>query len=128
MALFKNYYDCDPCGELWNDQWSCVCNDKCPNCNAEIEPHHSRQILYDFDVSVSNYFKCLPESKLKLPGIVTFHMVVSAKSEQELRDSLEGLPARWNDNKQYRCPEDIDFTLPDDADAMRRRITNLMKD
>lgn len=50
MSLFINYYRCP--GNLdyrrqhdpveWVDEWSCACNDKCPECNAEIEP-------YDFD-------------------------------------------------------------------------------
>lgn len=37
---YTNYYECD-CGESWSDNWSCTCNDKCPSCNAEIEPWQS---------------------------------------------------------------------------------------
>ena len=29
-------YTCD-CGTQWEDEWDCLCNDRCPNCNAEIE-------------------------------------------------------------------------------------------
>src|SRR5690242_16070565 len=46
---FINYYRCP--GNLehrtqhepleWSDEWSCQCNDKCPQCNAEIEPYES---------------------------------------------------------------------------------------
>lgn len=39
--IFHNFYEC-PCGETWEDHWSCACNDKCPSCNAEIEPYKSR--------------------------------------------------------------------------------------
>jgi len=37
---YINHYEC-PCGEQWIDEWDCACNDKCPACNKEVEPHHS---------------------------------------------------------------------------------------
>lgn len=37
---WTNYYRC-PCGEEWNDQWDCCCNDHCPKCHKEIEPYIS---------------------------------------------------------------------------------------
>lgn len=40
VRRFANHYRC-PCGEEWEDEWCCACNDKCPRCNAEIEPHES---------------------------------------------------------------------------------------
>lgn len=36
---YINHYVC--CGEKWQDQWSSMCNDRCPSCNAEIEPYYS---------------------------------------------------------------------------------------
>lgn len=41
--VWENNYKCD-CGEEWTDEWSCQCNDRCPGCNAEIEPHTSNWI------------------------------------------------------------------------------------
>jgi hypothetical protein len=38
--IYHNFYEC-PCGETWEDHWSCACNDKCPGCNKEIEPYKS---------------------------------------------------------------------------------------
>lgn len=38
---FENFYHCPLCDTEWSDEWSCMCNDKCPNCNAEIEPFES---------------------------------------------------------------------------------------
>jgi hypothetical protein len=26
------------CGTEWWDEWDCLCNDRCPKCNKEIEP------------------------------------------------------------------------------------------
>ena len=36
---FDNFYT--HCGEEWHSGWSCMCNDRCPKCNAEIEPFES---------------------------------------------------------------------------------------
>lgn len=36
--VYHNFYEC-PCGEKWDDYWSCACNDKCSSCNKEIEPY-----------------------------------------------------------------------------------------
>jgi hypothetical protein len=38
---FINYYRCSNDGREWVDIWSCCCNDKCPECRAEIEPYRS---------------------------------------------------------------------------------------
>lgn len=39
---YRNYYK--HCGEEWDDEWSCMCNDECPICKAEIEPYKSEDI------------------------------------------------------------------------------------
>lgn len=41
-----NYYrhrNCPAPGQdtEWSDEWVCACNDRCPSCNAEIEPYES---------------------------------------------------------------------------------------
>ncbi len=36
MSWFLKRYQC-VCGETWEDEWSCACNDRCPSCNKEIE-------------------------------------------------------------------------------------------
>lgn len=41
--IFMNSYDC-PCGRVWQDTWSCMCNDKCPSCGVECEPSKSREL------------------------------------------------------------------------------------
>jgi hypothetical protein len=41
---YVNYYLCPRDGTEWADAWSAACNGKCPNCNAEIEPHRSDEI------------------------------------------------------------------------------------
>jgi len=41
---FLNHYNCPICGTIWTDEWDCQCDDRCPKCNAEIEPFHSEKI------------------------------------------------------------------------------------
>jgi hypothetical protein len=38
---FENSYDCSECGTTWTDEWSCMCDDRCPECNVETEPTSS---------------------------------------------------------------------------------------
>lgn len=41
---YVNHYHCSWCGCEWQDEWDCTCNDRCPNCDAETEPHHSDEL------------------------------------------------------------------------------------
>lgn len=43
-AWYRNEYYCDECDMAWEDEWSCMCNDRCPSCDAEIEPVKSKEI------------------------------------------------------------------------------------
>ena len=43
-AQYINFYHCPEDGEKWQDEWSCMCNDKCPVCNKEITPYESIHI------------------------------------------------------------------------------------
>lgn len=41
---FLNHYHCGHCDADWDDVWDCMCNDRCPECNAEIEPYESEEL------------------------------------------------------------------------------------
>ena len=42
MAWFRNYYECARCGHKWPDEWSCMCDDDCPKCDARhMSPYKS---------------------------------------------------------------------------------------
>jgi len=45
MTWYINYYQCSDCKEEWEDEWDCMCNDKCPKCGREIEPYKSEEQL-----------------------------------------------------------------------------------
>jgi len=36
-----NFYRHKECASKWVDLWDCGCNDRCPKCDAEIEPYLS---------------------------------------------------------------------------------------
>ena len=38
---FENFYECLECGISWSDEWSCQCDDRCPECDAETVPTRS---------------------------------------------------------------------------------------
>lgn len=43
-TTFQNSYECSECGTKWTDEWSCMCNDRCPKCSTEIEPYDSVEL------------------------------------------------------------------------------------
>ncbi len=40
---YLNYYKC-PCSCKWESSWSCMCDDRCPDCNTPIQPYKSEEI------------------------------------------------------------------------------------
>lgn len=43
-TVFTNFYECPACGTTWTDEWSYMCDDRCPKCNVEVQPYHSVEI------------------------------------------------------------------------------------
>lgn len=42
MAWFLNTYVCPECGSVWQDEWSCCCDDECGQCGCRnISPASS---------------------------------------------------------------------------------------
>jgi hypothetical protein len=42
MAWYCNYYKCARCDYEWQDEWSCTCDDDCPECGARhMTPYDS---------------------------------------------------------------------------------------
>lgn len=39
---FRNHYEC-PCGTEWSDEWSCTCDDDCPDCGTTCSPSESEE-------------------------------------------------------------------------------------
>jgi hypothetical protein len=43
MPWMRNNYACD-CGEEWQDEWSCGCDDECPRCGSDVSPDESEEL------------------------------------------------------------------------------------
>jgi hypothetical protein len=45
MAWYRNQYRCARCDHEWEDEWSCMCDDDCPSCDARhMSPHDSDEL------------------------------------------------------------------------------------
>ena len=45
MAWYLNKYECSECNTYWEDEWSCMCDDECPNCgSSDHSPVNSEDI------------------------------------------------------------------------------------
>jgi hypothetical protein len=44
QAWYRNQYECPRCGTEWEDQWSCGCDDECPDCGLDCSPVTSEEI------------------------------------------------------------------------------------
>jgi len=91
MAWYLKYYECSACGIKWTDEWSCTCNDRCPECRAEIEPYDDEDLTYIVEPSPQGKFIVMfsPDSAESSPDyepIGTFSNEV---------DALALVRARW---------------------------------
>jgi hypothetical protein len=41
IPLFTNRYKCARCGEAWQNEDDCTCDDRCPKCNQSTSPYES---------------------------------------------------------------------------------------
>ena len=56
MAWFLNHYTCDRCGEGWTDEWSCMCDDDCPECGARhMSPCDSDDLTHVIEQRGDNF-------------------------------------------------------------------------
>ena len=45
ILRFRNHYLCPECKTEWVDEWSCTCDDECPECGcSDISPVYSEDI------------------------------------------------------------------------------------
>jgi hypothetical protein len=47
MAWYRNHYRCGDCRADWEDEWSCCCDDECPNCGSRNwSPYDSDDLTF----------------------------------------------------------------------------------
>jgi hypothetical protein len=44
MPQYLNHYICVRCDQHWDDEWDCMCDDRCPNCDLEMTPYLSEDM------------------------------------------------------------------------------------
>ncbi len=54
---FVNHYECAECNETWADEWSCMCDDECPECGARnMSPIKSDDLTYVVEEADFEFF------------------------------------------------------------------------
>lgn len=53
-VMFDKQYHCEECNTSWEDTWTCACNDRCPSCDAEIEPEDYQEYDADQDLRTND--------------------------------------------------------------------------
>jgi hypothetical protein len=90
---YENTYECSECGALWTDEWSCTCNDRCPECNVETEPASS------IDLS-----EPLTEEDYKGAARLLASLPESAASEVTAEDAKAYAEAVWEGSEERFSP------------------------
>lgn len=57
MAQYLNHYGCSVCGHHWTDEWSCMCDDRCPECNTSISPYFSEELEAETEEETEESFE-----------------------------------------------------------------------
>lgn len=53
MTTYRNKYECENCNKTWeDDECDSTHNDRCPDCNAEIEPYESEVIDEETEIEI----------------------------------------------------------------------------
>ena len=60
---YRNHYRCVRCKTTWTDEWSSMCDDRCPSCCIEMTPHFSEEF------GKTGFLVETPEPKIVPPGM-----------------------------------------------------------
>lgn len=118
MPQFLNKFKCQACAIEWQDEWSCACDDCCPNCEAPHTPYESTIIgiegLKTFEIEASGFTG---------DGSTDDRIVwVAASSESEVAAAIEGLGAKVC-TMDVVVQDTIDFVLPADIQQLRFKLS-----
>ncbi|NOV28277.1 hypothetical protein [Methylomonas sp. ZR1] len=113
---YLNQYRCPYCQTEWEDVWDCGCNDRCPDCNKEIEPYESALVEGELAETESPVEK--PTSANVTVTVVNRHFVVSYEIDYVHRVSV-GITADSPEAAQHLAEQAFnDATIWDDTAAM----------
>jgi hypothetical protein len=126
-TMYLNHYRCT-CGHEWTDKWNCMCNDRCPKCDTEIEPYQSEEVgqavkgndnregtpMQDYALNIDGQlFRAQRELLLKLADLAQEGRPYKpAPGDSDLLDGLIGLTDELADQAHDR--HGIDCLLSED--------------
>ncbi len=87
---FLKTYCCPDCGTEWEDEWSCMCNDRCPECDAEVEPVSSEDLSRP--LSHDDY---LGAARKIFGSETSFPLVTDQEAKNYAEAVMEGDPDRF---------------------------------
>ena len=80
MAWYRNFYRCSECGSAWEDEWSCMCDDDCPNCGSRHwTPYESQDLTFLVERENDEYL--IYESPLAAGHYPNYRLVSVALSQ-----------------------------------------------
>jgi len=113
---YLNQYRCLYCQTEWEDVWDCGCNDRCPDCNKEIEPYEST--LIDSESAETDSLAKEPPSASITTAAVNRLFVVSYEIDYVHRVSV-GITAENPEAAQQFAEQAFnDASIWDDTAAM----------
>lgn len=60
-CVWLKTYHC-VCGAAWSDEWSCLCDDRCPNCDSPNSCDEHPMWIGPIDADEVNLWASLPEA------------------------------------------------------------------
>jgi hypothetical protein len=90
MAWLLNEYVCGECGYSWTDEWSCACDDDCPNCGSRHYPPVDSEDLSEVIVASSGQYKLLrsPETAEDDPEYEVVGTFATREEAEQFRSTL----------------------------------------
>lgn len=113
---YLNQYRCPYCQTEWEDSWDCGCNDRCPDCNKQIEPYEIT--LIESESAETEFLVDEPASANITPEGMNRRFVVSYEIDYVHRVSV-GITADSPEAAQQIAEQAFnDATIWDDTAAM----------
>lgn len=93
MAWYENSYFCGDCNKSWFDEWSCGCDDQCPNCGIDYEPENMKDLSAFFEKTTDGTYKIFysPADAAHHPDYTFFAEVIHLKVARALEQVASDL-------------------------------------
>lgn len=109
--LFRNKYRCRECDVEWTDEWSCACDDTCPQCDVSLPPVESELLGHfeddgEFIAARDTYGVAVDHKIVEANGWVEAGSYWSAMFD-ELPPGVKGCPCGRSQISAAKAVEDL---------------------